>query len=529
MRSSENPRIHISHVVLTLLVVVGFFALFTGNQGNNNTDFIGDSTSLHIVRHNIASTSTLETATTSTSSTHVTNTTTPTSATHQTANTTVNPPIQKEPSTVIKAPENNQTHSEPSKQPKTPSNSSTASSHPSTTGPEPSVTKKDSEPFSWPAPSPKPEQLEDLPLTPEHLFNRKTIVAPQRYLKTSYRKAKAVDHEGPSALLLDGAVLDLKDAKIDFLCRINIGNRCYSRYPAENVNQTFAFCPIYSTQPSKHELLYYRHQQFIAYMKSFGLQTVVLEAIYPGQDYKVTQPGREPWEIQLQIKDTFYYRENLLNVAIRKNTGFEYIIWIDAHHMFENHYWWEEAIVKMDHYGSIQLYQMLAHLSLENNSTIPWCDLAGVQYSYVLNRDVRNWVWAAKGLWNGNAVAMSRENYEKVGYIIDDCIAGCCDCAFNYANMVDYWDRIDIYGEYGKQLMPWILNARKTLGGSVDVIRGHAFHIWHEHYFDWGIYLDDMTKNFYDIKTELYRDENYTLHVKEGSPLLNLFKREWIN
>ena len=252
---------------------------------------------------------------------------------------------------------------------------------------------------------------------------------------------------------------------------------------------------------------------------------VVLEAIYPGQDYIATKAGNEPWEIQLKVEDTFYYRENFLNVAAKKVPGWEYILWIDAHQMFLNLYWWEDSIRKMEMFGSVQFYQTLAHMTAYDNQTIPWLDLAGVQYAYKLTRDIRNWIEAGKGMWNGNAVGIRREVYNQIGYIVDECIAGCCDCAFNYANMVDYWDRMDIYGNYGVQLMPWIKDARKYMGGSVDVVRGEIRHLDHEHYFKWGEYLQELSVGQFNLSKELYRDENFTLHIRDGSDLLKVFPK----
>ena len=132
------------------------------------------------------------------------------------------------------------------RQPKTPSKTTT-------TSPEPSKTKPGSndkgDHFEWPTPRPKPEPLEDLPLTPEHLFNKHTIVAPERYSNVTFKKVKALDHEGPSALLERGGLIEPKDARTVFLCGLNVTNNCHSREIAENLNETYAFCPIYSTNP----------------------------------------------------------------------------------------------------------------------------------------------------------------------------------------------------------------------------------------------------------------------------------------
>ena len=346
-------------------------------------------------------------------------------------------------------------------------------------------------------------------------------------IEPSFDKLKASQQDGPGAFRENGGVIGIRDMRRPFLCRLKINSTCDSKYIADSVDLMYAYCPIYSSHREQHPLLYARHTNFVNYMKSFGLSVVQLEAVYPGQDFVKTRPGHEPWEIQLEIQETFYYRENLLNVAIRKTTGYEYIIWIDAHHFFLNTYWWEETITKTEHFNSVQLFQTLAHVSLEQNVTISeWFDLSGPLYAYSTTMLISHYVLAWRGMWLGNAMAIRREIYEGIGYIIDDCIAGCCDCAFDYASFLHYWDRLDIYPNYGEQLMPWVLNSRKVIKGKSTVVRGKMYHLWHEHFFDWGHALDSFKFNpGMDIKKELYRDDNYTLHIKEGSKLLEIFPR----
>jgi len=68
------------------------------------------------------------------------------------------------------------------------------------------------------------------------------------------------------------------------------------------------------------------HANFTSYLDTIGVPSVTLEAIYPNQAPLGAQPGDGPRHIHIQVNDTFYYRENFLNVAIRKTKGFEYYI-----------------------------------------------------------------------------------------------------------------------------------------------------------------------------------------------------------
>ncbi len=84
---------------------------------------------------------------------------------------------------------------------------------------------------------------------------------------------------------------------------------------------------------------------------------------------------------------------------------------------------------------------------------------------------------------------------------------------------------MDIYGFYGKQLMPWVEKAKKVMGGENGVVRGRVYHFYHEYFFDWGKYLRSLTYTNVNLTKELYRDENFTLHISPNSQLSRIFER----
>ena len=315
-----------------------------------------------------------------------------------------------------------------------------------------------------------------------------------------YRKDKATDREGANAFLENGGVIGSRDPRKLLLCKLNATSQCASLYPSDMIDKFFVFLPVYAENQQQQENLYLLHQNFVAYLKSMNIPTVVLEALYAGQTYRVTEAGRDPWEIQLHIKDTFYYRENLLNVAIRKTKDWEYALWIDAHQIFLNPYWWEEGITKLEHYNNVQFFQTLAWLNKPDNSTDHDQDLHGVQYAYTTTRDLNHYVFSPYKMWNGNAVGVRREIYEGIDYVLDECLAGCCDCAFNVAGMKDHWDRVDKFPNYGVQLNPWIEKASKVFDGKVAIVRGRMYHFYHDHFFPWDKYLNGLGYGDYNLK-----------------------------
>ena len=110
-------------------------------------------------------------------------------------------------------------------------------------------------------------------------------------------KETIIDREGTSAFQLNGGKVEVRDPRKIVLCKLKRhGKYCQSQYIAEELDRMWAFAPIYSSDQRKTYLLYKHHKNFVYYMKSFGIKTVVVEAIYPGQNYVMTTAGKEPFE-----------------------------------------------------------------------------------------------------------------------------------------------------------------------------------------------------------------------------------------
>jgi len=339
-------------------------------------------------------------------------------------------------------------------------------------------------------------------------------------------KELRVEWEGPSTFLEKGGIIGFTNARERLLCKLIGGNNCKTRYIADVIDTMWTFCPIYAQNQEKANAYYILQDNFIGYMKSIGIRSVILEAIYPNQKYLRTTAGNEPWEIQLIIDDTFYYRENLLNVAARKATGWEYMLWIDAHQSFENTYWWEEAIWGLEHYAVVQLFQSLDHRDQFSNKTVPWLDLFSTQYAYMLNHPPNTFFDMKRGVWNGNAFGIRKDLYNELGYILDTCIAGCCDCAYNVAAF-GHWEDwyLPTWPHYTNQFRPWLETAWKVFKGEVKAMRGHIVHYFHPFTFDWNAKLKAIDNPVYILENELYRDENFTLHLKNTSQLQSVFPK----
>ena len=338
-------------------------------------------------------------------------------------------------------------------------------------------------------------------------------------------KNSTTDREGPSAFLVDGGVIDYRDIKPIFLCKINVLEYCQSKYIADIVELVVSFNPLYTYFQDIQPLRYSTHFNFLSYIQSFGMKVQVTEAIIPdqGQSFKVSSPGKEPWEVQLTVNDMIYYRENLVNVAARKLKGlWEYLIMIDGHEFFDNSYWWEEGVWRAEHYPIVQVFQSGYHLdkgSDENkgNQSIARFKMPAICYMETYKAELRN-----SSTYVGNGYIIRREIYEGISYIMDDCIGGGCDTSFFFASLSDDQRAIMFMDPtiartalYYEQFKSWINNASKIFKGKNTYVRGNMLHFYHEEVFDYQklMLLSNQPGEFIRDR-DLYRDENFTLHLK---------------
>jgi len=330
-------------------------------------------------------------------------------------------------------------------------------------------------------------------------------------------KDNVVSIHKTDAFLEYGAIVPNKNTQFRSICALRISAFCQSKFIAESVDLVYAVAPIYAINQNKLPMMYQHHQNFKSYLNSIGLNVIVVEGVFPKQKqkYKVTSPGNEPLEIQVTLTDNFYIRENLLNVAANKVKEWEYLLWIDAHQIFSNNYWWEETIHKLEHYAAVQLFQDLVHLQQKDNKTDESRHFPGSMYVYSHTELIETFV-DRYHIWIGNAWGVRREIYRKIGSILDYCISGCCDCAYNIAALknVSHWNILDNWPHYKSVLMPWINHAASIFQGKSSVVRGRIHHLWHERFFNYEKMMKAMAHGNFDPEQDIERDENGIIVLK---------------
>jgi hypothetical protein len=190
----------------------------------------------------------------------------------------------------------------------------------------------------------------------------------------------------------------------------------------------------------------------------------------------------------------------------------EYVVWIDAHQIFSNPYWWEEFIIKAEKSAIIQIFQSTNRLD-DKNITWP-SQRRGVIYQSTFSTDVDSLGFSEIG----NAYGMRKAKFKEMKYIADECIATCCDCIFIRAFLKEKITFEDGFlSNYFRQFNTWLVQTREVLNWERDFVRGVLHHIYHPviPYYDklQGLFL----KENFDLSKGLSRDENGTLFLTNAT------------
>ena len=289
---------------------------------------------------------------------------------------------------------------------------------------------------------------------------------------------------------------------------------CKSYTVADVIDLAWAIAPLYSCRGGIDEKLYNLHKNFIAYLSGYGIPSIQIEAIKlnSNQEYQIARPNREPYEMQSYIHNCSYMRENLLNMAVHKlNLPWEYIMWIDGHQILEDPLWIFKAIVLAEKNAAVQLFTFTRRLNPYNTS-------AHTQRGFV-SASLHDLFEGFNTLDYGNAYIMRREIYQKIGYILDDCLANDCDVTFDKALDPSYkWTLDKWFPNYSYSLSEWLNRTIPIFNGSRAYLKNDIYHFHHQ---SGAFPFFEIHKVFewsgFNRTRDLERDENFAIYVKNST------------
>jgi hypothetical protein len=130
--------------------------------------------------------------------------------------------------------------------------------------------------------------------------------------------------------------------------------------------------------PASFESRYESYRKFEMHMQSFGIKLITVELVFFNQTFRVTKSNQSN-HIQLRTNDVLWYKENLINIAIKRlPKECEWIAWIDLEVEFLNQNWVVDTVYALEKYKIVQMFEIVRILGptrriIEAHASFGWC------------------------------------------------------------------------------------------------------------------------------------------------------------
>jgi len=309
-----------------------------------------------------------------------------------------------------------------------------------------------------------------------------------------------------------------RDNRPHFLCKLSLRNKCISQYLVEVLDTFWIICPIYTANQKQTERLYDLHRNFRSYIQSYGINFQTVETIFPGQEFQLTKPNNEPYDLQYKDEWIFAMRENLVNVGIKHlPEDWQFVSWIDQHIFWLDPYWFEKSIHLMSHHNIVHLLNGNDFKNMTNGTDY---SLRGV-IKYYYDIGINYWRYVPQQ-W-GLAWATNKETFSKLGGLLDICIGTKCDFyqAVTYTGIM--FDKMTDNNDFNDDIRKWQEHAIKVYDGKVGFLDSKVYHFIHcmdgcrTSQYDQQIGL--LYQNKYNPHTDLTRDKEGRLSLTNNTAL----------
>ena len=218
-------------------------------------------------------------------------------------------------------------------------------------------------------------------------------------------------------------------------------------------------------------------------------------------------------KIQIRTKEEVWYKENLINVAVKHlSKDWEYVAWIDADILFMNASWAEDTIDQLQTYSVVQMWTHAIDLGpcgeiLQVNT--------GFMYQYVCKQPFDH---KYGNYWHpGYAWACRRSAYNVMGGLIDFAILGSGDHHMALCLIGEPCKGIKegVHPNYIKRVEVFRERCERDIKRNVGYVRGSIAHFFHgdkknRKYWDrWDILIE----NNFDPMSDISFDEQGLLRL----------------
>lgn len=137
----------------------------------------------------------------------------------------------------------------------------------------------------------------------------------------------------------------------------------------EELRHFYVICVVYN--PARSPALMKTYLKFKKHMETFNVHLITVECAFENSPFVITRPGFEPDNIQLRTSNTFYQKENFINIAISKlPKDAKYVVWCDCDIEFCNLRWVEDTIKALNMYKAVQVCKEVILVDEKGKQTV---------------------------------------------------------------------------------------------------------------------------------------------------------------
>lgn len=270
--------------------------------------------------------------------------------------------------------------------------------------------------------------------------------------------------------------------------------------------------------PAQYRSRYKLYWDFRKHILASGGSLMTIELAFEDQPFVVTE-REDPLHIQLRSNHQIWYKENLVNIAIRKlPAGWTHTAWLDADISFDRPDWLARTSAALQKDAFVQMFSTIVDLGPRGE---PLKQHEGFAYKHRSDPSARRRKTFGQP---GYAWAARRDAFEAVGGLIDWSILGSNDYYMGRAmlNAVDPMDTRMPGSNYANAFLEWQERFQRGVGDSVGYVDVQIRHHWHGRRADrgYGRRWRILVANNFDPKTDLrYRDDGL-LELTDDKPAL---------
>jgi hypothetical protein len=241
-----------------------------------------------------------------------------------------------------------------------------------------------------------------------------------------------------------------------------------------------------------------------------------VELVFKNQTFQVTNKSN-PNHIQLRTSDVLWYKENLINIGVRKSSkSCEYIAWIDTEIEFLNREWVIDAIQALENDTVVQLFDVARWLGKKSEIIQ---DYVSYGRCYKENLKVEEFHkksnltgvgWCSVGF----AWAAKKNTLLQLGGLFDKGIVGSGDYinAMGFLNIFNSDNTVGDSGIFLREILDWQILAQSIIQKKMGYVKGMVYHRWHGAVGNRGFAArNSITASFFfpfEPKDHVFYDDN---------------------